>query len=106
RIDKFGVAQPNINFDENKGIINVELAGVNDIERVTQLITASAHLQFWEVYRIDELAESLKLADQNLQNYLNGVKTDSAGKVTDTTKAGENVNPFFKVINPQNPQTD
>ncbi|MEO7488943.1 MAG: protein translocase subunit SecDF, partial [Ferruginibacter sp.] len=26
RIDKFGVAQPNINLDENKGIIQVELA--------------------------------------------------------------------------------
>jgi SecD/SecF fusion protein len=106
RIDKFGVAQPNINFDENKGIINVELAGVNDVDRVAKLVTASAHLQFWEVYRIDELAESLKLADQNLQNYLNGVKLDSAGKTTDTSKASENVNPFFKVINPQNPQTD
>jgi SecD/SecF fusion protein len=105
RIDKFGVAQPNINFDENKGIINVELAGVNDIERVRKLLQASAHLQFWEVYRIDELAESLKLADQNLQNYLNGVKPDSLGQ-KDTSKNSENVNPFFKVINPQNPQTD
>ena len=105
RIDKFGVAQPNINFDENKGIINVELAGVTDIDRVRKLLQASAHLQFWEVYRIDELAESLKLADQNLQNYLNGVIPDSLGKV-DTSKASENVNPFFRVINPQNPQTD
>lgn len=105
RIDKFGVAQPNINFDENKGIINVELAGITDIERVRKQLQASARLQFWEVYRIDELAESLKLADENLQNYLNGVTTDSTGK-KDTTKNQENVNPFFKVINPQNPQTD
>jgi SecD/SecF fusion protein len=103
RIDKFGVAQPNINFDENKGIINVELAGVTDIERVRKLLQASAHLQFWEVYRIDELAASLKLADENLQNYLNGVS--DTGKV-DSLKKLENVNPFFKVINPQNPQTD
>lgn len=106
RIDKFGVAQPNINFDENKGIINVELAGVNDIERVRNLLQASAHLQFWEVYRIDELASSLKLADENLQNYLNGVETDSLGKPKDTSKAGQNVNPLFRVMNPQNPQTD
>jgi len=105
RIDKFGVAQPNINFDENKGIINVELAGVNDIERVRNLLQASAHLQFWEVYRIDELGKSLQLADQNLQNYLNGVITDSTGKF-DTSKASENVNPLFRVMNPQNPQTD
>ena len=56
RIDKFGVAQPNINLDENKGIITVELAGVDNVERVEKLLQASAHLQFWEVYRIDELA--------------------------------------------------
>jgi SecD/SecF fusion protein len=107
RIDKFGVAQPNINFDENKGIINVELAGVTDIDRVRKLLQASAHLQFWEVYRIDELAASLKIADENLQNYLNGVTTDSTGKpIIDSAKMQQNVNPFFRVINPQNPQTD
>ncbi|MFZ1307304.1 MAG: protein translocase subunit SecDF [Ferruginibacter sp.] len=105
RIDKFGVAQPNINYDENKGIINVELAGITDVERVRKQLQASAHLQFWEVYRIDELANSLKLADEGLQNYLNGVLPDSTGKI-DSTKLTENVNPFFKVINPQNPQTD
>ena len=105
RIDKFGVAQPNINYDENKGIINVELAGINDVEHVRKQLQASAHLQFWEVYRIDELANSLKLADESLQGYLNGVLPDSTGKI-DSTKLTENVNPFFKVINPQNPQTD
>ncbi|MBK7306030.1 MAG: protein translocase subunit SecDF [Chitinophagaceae bacterium] len=107
RIDKFGVAQPNINYDENKGIINVELAGITDVERVRKQLQASAHLQFWEVYRIDELANSLKLADESLQNYLNGVKEDTTGKaIIDSTKLLDNVNPFFKVINPQNPQTD
>ena len=107
RIDKFGVAQPNINFDENKGIINVELAGVTDIDRVRKLLQASAHLQFWEVYRIDELAASLKIADENLQNYLNGVTEDSTGKsIVDSAKLSQNVNPFFRVINPLNPQTD
>jgi len=104
RIDKFGVAQPNINFDENKGIINVELAGVTDVDRVRKLLVASAYLQFWEVYRIDELAASLKVADENLQNYLNGV-SDSTGKADSALKA-KNVNPFFRVINPLNPQTD
>ncbi len=65
---------------------------------------ASAHLQFWEVYRIDELAASLKIADENLQNYLNGVGDSTV--IKDSTKLLENVNPFFRVINPQNPQTD
>jgi SecD/SecF fusion protein len=104
RIDKFGVAQPSINLDQNKGIINVELAGVTDVDRVRKLLQASAYLQFWEVYRIDELAASLQIADQNLQNYLNGV-SDSASKA-DTTLKSKNVNPFFRVINPINPQAD
>ena len=34
RIDRFGVASPNINPDPAKGIINIELAGVTDKERV------------------------------------------------------------------------
>jgi SecD/SecF fusion protein len=104
RIDKFGVAQPVINLDENKGIINVELAGVDNIERVEKLLTASANLQFWEVYRIDELGQALKTADGNLQNYLNGI-SDTA-KVIDTALKNKNVNPFFQVINPINPQQD
>ena len=104
RIDKFGVAQPNINLDEAKGIINVELAGVNDIERVRKLLQASAHLQFWEVYRIDELGNALKTADENLHNYLNGVSNDTAK--ADTAKKNLNVNPLFQVINPINPQND
>jgi SecD/SecF fusion protein len=103
RIDKFGVAQPNINFDENKGIINVELAGITDVDRVRKQLQSSARLQFWEVYRIDELAASLKIADENLQNYLNGVSDTG---IVDSAKLLENVNPFFRVINPQNPQTD
>ena len=105
RIDKFGVAQPNINLDENKGVINVELAGVNDPERVRKFLQSSANLQFWEVYQIDELANSLKVADENLKNYLNGVTSDST-KAKDSTLSKKNENPFFKVINPIDVQTD
>jgi SecD/SecF fusion protein len=42
RIDKFGVAQPNINLDENKGIITVELAGATDPERVRKYLQSTA----------------------------------------------------------------
>jgi SecD/SecF fusion protein len=105
RIDKFGVAQPNINLDENKGIINVELAGVDNPDRVRKLLQASAHLQFWEVYNIDELGNSLTVADEALHNYLNGTSTDSAGKV-DTLKAKQNMNPLLRVLRPIPRQTD
>jgi len=55
RIDKFGVAQPNITLDESKGIIVVELAGAKDPERVRRYLQSTANLQFWEVYTMDEL---------------------------------------------------
>jgi SecD/SecF fusion protein len=34
RIDKFGLASPTVNLDEKRGVINVELAGITDRERV------------------------------------------------------------------------
>ena len=111
RIDKFGVAQPNINLDENKGIINVELAGITDVERVRKLLQASAHLQFWEVYRIDELGNSLTIADENLHNFLNGVVEDSlkskdSAKKGDSLNAKKNVHPFLQVLRPISPTKD
>ena len=106
RIDKFGVAQPNINLDENKGVINVELAGVNDPVRVRKFLQSSANLQFWEVYQIDELANSLKLADGNLKNYLNGISAGDTSMLADSVLAKKNLNPFFRVINPIDVQTD
>jgi len=106
RIDKFGVAQPNINLDENKGVINVELAGVNDPVRVRKFLQSSANLQFWEVYQIDELANALKTADENLKNYLNGVSATDTVKAKDSLLAKQNENAFFKVINPIDVQTD
>ncbi|HLX93594.1 MAG TPA: protein translocase subunit SecDF, partial [Puia sp.] len=86
RIDKFGVAQPSINLDEAKGLISVELAGATDPERVNKYLQSTAHLQFWEVYNVGELQNSVVSADKALQNYLNGVKDTSALGKTDTTK--------------------
>lgn len=106
RIDKFGVAQPNINLDENKGVINVELAGVTDVDRVRAFLQSSANLQFWEVYRIDEIVGALQTADKNLQNYLNGVAAGDTTAAADTTLAAKNVNPFLRVMNPIDVQTD
>jgi SecD/SecF fusion protein len=64
RIDQFGVAQPTINLDESKGIITVDLPGVDDKERVRKYLQASANLQFWEVYNIKELENEIVAADK------------------------------------------
>lgn len=82
RIDKFGVVQPNINLDANKGIVTVELAGVRNPERVREYLQATANLQFFETYTLNEIGEAYVEADKALAAYLSGDK-----KSNDTTKA-------------------
>jgi SecD/SecF fusion protein len=56
RIDQFGVAQPNINKNPSKGIINIELPGVKDKERVRTNLQSTANLEFWELYTAGDQA--------------------------------------------------
>lgn len=84
RIDKFGVAQPNVNLDEDKGIITVELAGVRNPDRVRQYLQSTAKLQFFELYENADLIENLQDANDALSTYLTGGKSS-----TDDTTAGE-----------------
>jgi SecD/SecF fusion protein len=70
RIDKFGVANPNVNLDVNKGIITVELAGVRNPERVRNYLQATASLEFYEIYNDPKLVESFNAADEALEKYL------------------------------------
>lgn len=94
RIDQFGVAQPNINPDRNRGIITVELPGIQDKERVRKLLQSSANLQFWELYNVQELAPSINKADGIFYTMMGGKektdtalqKLDSANKQTATAK--------------------
>ena len=72
RIDKFGVAQPNLNLDANKGVINVELAGITNPERVRKFLQSSANLQFWSVTLLKDQAfqQTFTDADKALAKYL------------------------------------
>jgi SecD/SecF fusion protein len=74
RIDKFGVAQPNVNLDENRGIISVELAGVSNPERVRRYLQATAKLEFWETYSQHEIGQYIIKADEELKAFLAGKK--------------------------------
>lgn len=111
RIDKFGVAQPTISLDETKGIITVELAGASDPERVRKYLQSTANLQFWEVYTLEQLANSLQAADKTLQGYLAGNKVDSLGNIIPDTSAAakqdsSKINPLFQKLFPAQPQQD
>ena len=50
RIDRFGVAQPNLQRLQGGSRILVELPGIKEPERVTELLKSTAKLEFWEVY--------------------------------------------------------
>ncbi len=66
RIDRFGVAQPNIQRLENSGRILVELPGVKEPERVRKLLQGTASLEFWSTYNNNEIYPILAQANAEL----------------------------------------
>lgn len=67
RIDKFGVAQPNVQKLQQSGRILIELPGVKDAERIKKLLKTTAQLQFWETRESAELLPFLIAANTRLQ---------------------------------------
>lgn len=60
RIDQFGVVSPNIQkLQDKKGQVLLELPGVKEPERVTELLKSSANLEFYEVYNYNEIQNEL-----------------------------------------------
>ena len=66
RIDRFGVAQPNIQKMEGSGRILVELPGIKDPKRVRKLLQGTAQLEFWETYNFSELQQYFADANAKL----------------------------------------
>ena len=91
RIDRFGVAQPNIQkLEGSMGRIMIELPGVKEPERVRNLLQGSANLEFWETYTAAEVYQSLVTADARLRDalaYENGTATETAETAEATEKA-------------------
>ena len=70
RIDRFGVAQPNIQILKGRGQmgqIMVEMPGIKEPERVRKLLTGSANLQFWETYSAAEVSGLVEVVNGHLQ---------------------------------------
>ncbi len=92
RIDKFGVSQPNVNLDENRGIISVELAGVNNPDRVRKYLQATAKLEFWETYSQTEVNPCIIKADKELKAFNAGISKDTAVNTTVVKDSNAKVN--------------
>lgn len=73
RIDKFGVTQPNVSLDQNTDRIIVELPGVQNTERAEDYLQASAVLEFWDIYEIQNLAAGFQRADDYLRKNIDKI---------------------------------
>ncbi|MEI9809857.1 MAG: protein translocase subunit SecD [Bacteroidota bacterium] len=93
RIDQFGVAQPNINPDKNRGTISVELPGIQDKERVRKYLQSSANLQFWDVYSLSDISQQIGKADAAFFTMMGGKETPADTTAKTTTDTGSNKNP-------------
>lgn len=94
RIDRFGVTQPNIQ-NLGGGRILVELPGVQDQDRVRDLLQSSAKLEFWETYNNSEVYQVVfeinkALAALNtLKETKDTTKSTAKAVVADTVKKEE-----------------
>jgi SecD/SecF fusion protein len=83
RIDRFGVAQPNIQQLQTAGRILVELPGIDDPKRVRKLLQGTANLEFWETYDNSEVYQYLAQANQRIAE-IQSVKSQSATATAST----------------------
>ncbi|MBC7570503.1 MAG: protein translocase subunit SecDF [Spirosoma sp.] len=121
RVDKFGVANPNLQRLPGSGRIQIELPGVENPDRIRRLLTGAAKLEFTEVYRLNELAPALEgmgayllrqeterkataatapatgtaATDNSLASQLAKKTTDSTGKAAADTAAGTALTQLF-----------
>ncbi|MCX6239439.1 MAG: protein translocase subunit SecDF [Bacteroidia bacterium] len=84
RIDRFGVAQPNIQQLQTKGRILIELPGVKDVKRVRKLLQGTANLEFWETHENSEVYPFLLEANKRLREIKE--LTKSGIGIKDSTK--------------------
>jgi len=98
RIDRFGVAQPNIQRLQTAGRILVELPGIDDPKRVRKLLQGTANLEFWETYDNSEVYPFLAQANQKLVEILS-LKTQASAAPADTTAKASGKASTFSLLN-------
>ncbi|TJZ54954.1 protein translocase subunit SecDF [Sphingobacterium olei] len=86
RIDKFGVASPNIQIQQGTNRILIELPGVNDEARVRKLLQGSAKLEFYETHDNFQVYPLLENVNRTLAGTL---KATEAAPSTSTVATGD-----------------
>ncbi|MBX9448742.1 MAG: protein translocase subunit SecDF [Taibaiella sp.] len=89
RINSTGLENANINANEAKGIITVEMAGIQDPVSLRQRLQAAAKLEFYVVRKNLELAPNLNAAHEASVAHFKGTTPepkDTTQNAADTTK--------------------
>lgn len=87
RINRFGVAQPNIQRLATTGRILVDLPGIKDPERVRKLLQGTAQLEFWETFEFSEIQNFFTDANTRLRTDLQAEKVLGTEKVAATEES-------------------
>lgn len=111
RIDRFGTSQPNIQRIQGTGRIQVELPGVDNQERVRNLLQGVAKLQFWEVAEVNELGGSLDAINaawvaDNQNADTSDEDTVSTENMTEEDSLRNALEKQLAEIDPMNPSND
>ncbi|PSR05456.1 MAG: protein translocase subunit SecDF [Bacteroidetes bacterium SW_11_45_7] len=93
RIDRFGVTQPNIYLQEGANRIIVELPGVDNPDRIRNLLESTAELNFWETYQNRQFVSYLNQANNKLAE-IQQAKGDTAAP-DDTAATGSDIEEEF-----------
>lgn len=91
RIDKFGVIQPNIQRIQGTGRIQVELPGVENPQRVRNLLQGAAQLEFLEVFHMPEVIPYLNQINDYLLLKEKDAKAQKAPEKTPGSEAAKNL---------------
>jgi SecD/SecF fusion protein len=83
RIDKMGVAQPNVTLDDARDLILVELPGIDNPERARKILQATAKLEFWKVFRSNDASPNVLQALDAVNTKLKSLDPSYAGAATE-----------------------
>lgn len=91
RVDKFGVANPNLVRLPGTNRIQVELPGVDNPQRVRKLLSGAAKLEFCQVIEFQEVSSGFDgltalLAQMDMEEAAKKKSATAAPATTDTTK--------------------
>ncbi|MCX7696501.1 MAG: protein translocase subunit SecDF [Bacteroidales bacterium] len=110
RIDKFGVAQPNIQKLSAQNRILIELPGVKDPTRVRKILQGTAKLEFWETWEFgaDKIYDKFVEADKEIKAILKKqLNIQDTTPQTDTTQVSKEPTTLEEALTPvQTPKTD